>query len=106
MAGRLPYQWLGSESDAHAGDSKHGKIVGAIPYRDYLIERDIFLDSNLAQQLGLARAVYDRRPNLPAHHAVHDIQIIRKDIVDPQTLLQMLSEEIEPSGEDRRFVAK
>src|SRR5277367_3222394 len=106
MAGRLPYQWLSSESDAHAGDSKHGKIVGAIAYRDYLVERDIFLQSNFSQQLGLACAVYDRRPNLSAHHAIHDVQIISKDVVDPQTLLQMLSEEIEPSREDRRFVAK
>ena len=46
MAGGLPHKWFGAESDAHAGDAKHGKIVGAISYRDYLVKRDIFLAGN------------------------------------------------------------
>src|ERR1700733_2507832 len=105
MAGCLPYQRLGPESDAHAGDAKHEKIVGAIPYRNYLVERDVFLPGNLSQQLGLACAVDDRRPNLSTYHAIHDVQIIGKDIVDSQAPLQMLSEEIKSAGENRRFVA-
>ena len=93
MAGGLPHQWLGAESDAHACDAKHGKIVGAISYRDHLVKRDVFLEDNFPQQLRLACAVYDRRPNLSTYHSIGNVEIIGKDIVDAQTRLQMLSEE-------------
>src|ERR1700722_6018495 len=104
MAGSLPNQRFGPESDAHSGDAKHREIVGAIPNRDDLVERDIFLTGNLPQQFGLTCAVDDRRPPLSAHRSIHDVEIIGKDIVDSQTSLQMLSEEIKSAGEDCRFV--
>ena len=49
MAGGLPYQGLGPESNAHAGDAQHGEIVGPISDRNHLFERDVFLLRNQAQ---------------------------------------------------------
>ena len=57
MASGLAHQWLRPKCDAHSGNAKHGKIIGAIANRDHLIEGNIFLSGNLSQQLCLARAV-------------------------------------------------
>lgn len=38
MACGLPYERLGPKSDAHACNSKHGKIVGPVSYRNDLFE--------------------------------------------------------------------
>jgi hypothetical protein len=87
MAGRLPYDGLCPEGDTHAGNSKHGQIVCAVAYRNHLLERDVFLMSNLPQQLGLSRAIHDLCPNLSADLAVDNIQLIGEDVVDSQVLL-------------------
>src|SRR6202034_1070085 len=76
MTSGLSYDRLCSESDAHAGNSKHRQIVRPVAYGNHLLKRDVLLVGNLPQQSGLSCAVHNLGPDLPADFAVNNIQLI------------------------------
>src|SRR5580698_8651970 len=106
MAGCLSNDGLCPEGDAHAGNSKHGQIVGSVTYRNDLLERDVLLAGNLAQQFGFSWTINDLGFNLAADLAIDDVQFIGEDVVDSQSLLQVPGEEGEASRQDCRFITK
>src|SRR4051794_39422738 len=105
MIGASSYERLCAKSDAHACDAQHRQIVRSVTDGDDLFQRDVFLLDDSLKQLGLFGSIDYLGRYISTDHAVNDIELVGKDVIDAHARLQMPGKESKAAREDGCFIA-
>ena len=87
---------LRMERDPEPRRVEHGQIVRSVPDRDRLLEPQVLALGQLTQERRLPRPVDDRALDPPRQLAAFDLQLVREDVVDAETLLEVTSKYVNP----------
>ena len=100
VLGFLAHERLGAVGNAHAGETEHGEIIGAIANGDGLIEGNSLFSADCLQHLSFALTVHNGRNDVAGNEAIDDFEFVGMEVINAKTGLQMTSEEGEAAGED------
>ena len=106
MADTLAHERLRVKGNAHSRHAQHGEVVRAIANRHYLVERDILLLCDGAEEFSFLFAIDNFACDSPGDRSVFYLQFVRKNVIEPQPFSQVTPKEGEAPGQDRGLIAK
>jgi len=93
---------LGSKSDADAGGSQHGQVVGAVADGDRLGRCEAELSCQSEQRFPLGLPGYDRRVDDAGDPTLFELEPIGDHAVEAELRCDRVGEDREPAGDERR----